>query len=324
MANVNISTPAATSDHAKLIDPGIKKIWYDQFSQLESKMGRVLKMGTMDTNYEDHSSYAGLGDIPLVGEGSTYTEDSPLHTYDTTYQAYKYGRLVPVTYELMEDQLARVAGSITAITKAKTRKVEKLGASMIVNAHDTSFTSYGDGLPLCSTAHTRVDGGSNMSNASATGVTLTEANLETGILAMRNQVDDRGNLIDVVPSTLLVPPALEKEAIIITKSEKRSETADNDANVDNMAEYTGGKCKVVVWDYLGSTAGGSDTAWFLLSNQHEVTWKWRVRPQIKKLPEAVGVSNDVWYWKARFRAAYGWTDFRGIWGSKGDGLTYSS
>lgn len=323
MANVNITTPAATSDHAKLIDPGIKKIWYDSFGQLESKMGRVLKMDSMSTATEDHSGYAGLGSMPLVTEGENYGDDAPVHTYDTTYTAYKYGTKIPVTYELMEDQLAKVAGQVSAIVKSKTRTAEKLGASMLVDAFDTGVTSYGDGLPVCSTVHTLVNGGTNQSNASATGITLTEANLETSILAMRGQLDDREQMVEIIPDTILIPPALEKEAIIITKSDKRSGMADNDANVNSMTEYTGGKLRIIVWDYLSSAAGGSDTAWFLLSNQHHLTWKWRVKPVIKKLPEAVGATNDVWYWKCRFRAAYGWTDWRGVWGSRGDGLAYS-
>jgi hypothetical protein len=141
---------------------------------------------------------------------------------------------------------------------------------------------------------------------------------------MRGQVDDRGNLLEVVPNTLLVPPALEKDAIIITKSDQRSGTANNDANVNKMAEYTGGRLKVIVWDYLGAAAGGSDTAWFLLSPQHKVTWKWRVKTEIKKLPEAIGATNDVMFWKARYREAHGWSNFIGVWGSKGDSQAYGS
>lgn len=200
-----------------------------------------------------------------------------------------------------------------------------MGSSVPNNAFSTSYTSYGDTKPLCSTAHTRADGGSNQSNASATGITLTEENLETGILAMRGQLDDRGNLISMVPNVLLVPPALEKEALQIVKSSGRSDTADNDINVYNMKEYTGGQLRVIVWDYLGAAAGGSDTAWFLLSQgDHQLNWGWRRKPSTEKLDLSVGAKNEVAYWKMDFRAAYGWRDWRGVWGSKGDGAAYSS
>lgn len=320
-----VTTPASTINNPNLIDPGIKKIWHDEFKQLSPKLEMLYKVENLDGAYEDHTGYTGLTELPVVPEGQSFTEDAPIPTYTTRFTAAKRGIDVPVTYELWADQRAKVAGQVKSKARAVARTIEKIAASAFVNGFNTSYTSYGDAKPLFSTTHTRADGGSAQSNASGTGITLTEANLETAILAMRNQLDDRGNLLDIVPDVLIVPPALEKEAIIITGSDQRSGTADNDANVYNMSEYTGGKMKVIVWNYLGAAAGGSDTAWFLQdSKQHQLTWKWRERPTIKRLPEAVGAKNEVWNWRARFRSDIGWTNWRALWGSKGDGAAYSS
>jgi hypothetical protein len=325
MANTAVSTPATIAANAKLVDPGIKEVLADEYKMLDEKLMKIFKPVELRTISEDFAGYSGIGSIPLVNEAEEFGEDAIMHTYDTTLTAYKYGQLLPISYELLEDDLSGAVEKAKYGSRALSRKSEGLGASVFVNAFDTSYTSYGDALPLCSTAHTRADGGSNQSNASSSGVTLTEANLETGILASREQLDDRGNLISIVPDTLLVPPALEKEALIITKSSNRSETADNDANVYNMKQYTGGQLKVVVWDYLGAAAGGSDTAWFLLSSgDHNVNWGWRRKPSVKRLDESVGAKNEIYYWKMSFRAAYGWRDWRGVWGSKGDGASYSS
>ncbi len=320
-----VITPATETSNAKLIDPGIKKYFYDIFKELAPKLDRVFRVESSGEAYEEYSAYAGLGSVPQIDEGETYPEDAVLATYTTTLTQKKYGLLVPVSHELYDDQREKIAGKTQAAARALARKIETLGASVYVNGFNTSYISYGDTLPLFSTAHTRADGGSNQSNASSTGITLTEANLETGLLAMRTQLDDRGNMKDIVPSKLVVPPALEKEAIVITKSDKRSDTADNDANVYAMSQYTGGMLDVVVWDYLGAAAGGSDTAWYLLDDSsHLVTWMWREKPRIVMAPESVGFKNDIWYWKARFRAAYGWADWRGVWGSRGDGVAYAS
>lgn len=325
MANQGVTTPATEAVNAKLIDPGVKKYWFDEFSEHKPKLDLVFKVSSMTGAYEEHTTYAGHGEVPEVGEQENYSEDAILHVQNTTVTAKKYGVKIPVSYELWEDQREKIAGRVQTQARAAARTIEGKGAGVYINAFNTSYTSYGDGLPLCSTGHTSADGGSNMSNASTTGITFTEGNLETGILAMRGQVDDRGNLKNVVPSKLLVPPALEKEALIVTKSDKRSETADNDKNVNAMTEYTGGKLDVVVWDYLGSAAGGSDTAWYLLDGkQHEVSWKWRIKPQVTKLPLAVGADNDTWYWKTRYRCETAWFNFRGVWGSKGDGASYTS
>jgi hypothetical protein len=324
MANIAVSTPATIAANAKLVDPGIKEVLADEYSMLNEKLMKVFKSVEMRTIAEEFAGYSGLGSIPLINEAEEFGEDAIMHTYDTTLTAAKYGQLLPISYELLEDDLSGAVEKAKYGSRALTRKAESLGGDVFNNAFDTSYTSYGDGLPLCSVAHTRADGGSNQSNASASGITLTESNLETGILAMRDQLDDRGNLISVVPNVLLVPPALEKEALIITKSSNRSDTADNDANVYNMREFTGGQLKVVVWDYLGAAAGGSDTAWYLLSQgDHKVNWGWRRKPAVKRLDESVGAKNEIYYWKMSFRAAYGWRDWRGVWGSKGDGGSYT-
>ncbi len=325
MANTAVSTPATIAANAKLVDPGIKAVLADEYSMLDEKLMKVFKPVEMRTISEEFAGYAGLGSIPKVSEAEEIGEDAILHTYDTTLTASKYAQLLPISYELLEDDLSGAIEKAKYGSRALVRKSEDLGSSVFRNAFSTSYTSYGDAKPLCSVSHTRADGGTAQSNASSTGITLTEANLETGILAMRAQLDDRGNLISVVPNTLLVPPALEKEALEIVKSSNRSGTANNDINVNNMREYTGGMLKVVVWDYLGAAAGGSDTAWFLLSdNDHEVNWGWRRKPAVKRLDESVGAKNEIYYWKMSFRAAYGWRNWRGVWGSKGDAQAYSS
>jgi len=317
--------PVTVAANSKLIDPGIKAVLADSYSVLDEKLMKIFKTVDMRTLSEEFAGYAGLGSIPIVNELGEFSEDAIMHTYDTTLTAFKYGELLSISYELLEDDLSGAVEKAKYGTRALVRKAEAIGASVFNNGFNTSYTSYGDAKPLFSVSHTRADGGAAQSNASATGITLTEDNLETAILAMRSQLDDRGNLISIVPDTLLVPPALEKEALIITKSSNRSGTANNDANVNNMREYTGGQLKVVVWDFLGAAAGGSDTAWFLLSStDNQIKWGWRRKPSVKKLEEAVGAKNETAYWKMSFRAAFGWLDFRGAWGSKGDGATYAS
>lgn len=324
MANSIVSVPATIAANANLVDPGIKAVLADDFKMLDEKLMKIFKPEDLRVNSEEFVNYSGLGDIAQVDELEEFGEDAPMYQYKTTVTAKKYGGLMSASYEMLEDDLHGVIGQTRMASRVLMRKGEKLGASVFNNGFSTSYTSYGDGLPLFSTAHTRPDGGSNQSNASSTGITLTEANLETGILAMRNQLDDRGNLVSIVPNVLVVPPALEKEALIITKGANRSGTANNDINVNNMKIYTGGMLDIIVWDYLGSAAGGSDTAWFLLSQpQHKISWAWKRKPSVKRLPDAVGAKNETYYWKFDFRAAYAWLDYKGTWGSKGDVSSFS-
>ena len=90
----------------------------------------------------------------------------------------------------------------------------------------------------------------------------------------------------------------------------RSGTADNDAN-----PYKG-QFKIIDWLYLTST-----TAWFLIdTSEHELNWFWRKRPDFKS-DELFDTEYAVY--KSTMRFSRGWSDWRGVWGSQGDGAAYS-
>ena len=91
----------------------------------------------------------------------------------------------------------------------------------------------------------------------------------------------------------------------------RPGTANNDINIYD------GVFKVIPWRYISST-----TAWFLLDKSNQlVNWFWRVRPEFKS---DFSFDADAALYKVRVRFSFGWSDWRGVWGSKGDAAAYSS
>jgi len=229
--------------------------------------------------------------------------------FDVTYRHKKYAKGFKVSEELYEDDMYNVMKKKPAALARAARRTAEYYASSVLNNAFTSTVLGGDGEELCSTSHDRADGGTAQSNASASGITLTEPNLETADLAMRSQLDDRGMKIMAKADTLLVPAALEKEARIICDSTMRSGTADNDVNTYR------GRFQVKAWDYLTSS-----TAWYLLdSGQHEMHWFWRIRPEFK---QDTAFDSGMALFKVRARFSYGFSDWRGVWGSKGDSASY--
>lgn len=324
-----VTTPAIIANFSKLVDPAVRKHFFDTLKQDAPMIEKVMHVSSQEDYNEQHQNYAGLASLQLVGEGDTIPEDSFLQTYGTTYTPNKYSSLLSVSWELAKwEKVNAVTKAAQEQAKSANRKIEELAAYVFNNAQNTAATSYGDGKPLASTDHTRADGGTSQSNASATGILLTEANLETAQIAMEQILDDRGQSVSVFADTLLVPPALRKEGLIITKSDMRSGTSDNDINVYNgsMIEYKGANLdKVLVWKYLAAYLGGSDTAWALMdSANHKINWLWGAKPSVGDRDDSVGYKNDLTYWKVRFEASTGFDDFRGFWRSKGDGLAYSS
>jgi len=295
---------------ADLLEPGFRTIFDDRYTELGEVFPSIFKVNSSNRMEEKDSAVTGFGYLVETNEGEQITYEDPIQMYDKTYTHKKYTLGFKVSEEMFEDDLYSVMNKKPkALALSARRTAENHAASVFNNAFSTSYTG-GDAKPLCSTSHPRADGGTAQSNASDTGITLTEGNLETADLAMRAHLDDKGMKIMSKADMLLVPPALDKEARIITDSSLRSATADNDLNVYQ------GRFQVQTWDYLTST-----TAWFLLDkNLHELNWFWRVRPEFK---QGDAFDAGMAMFKVRARFSYGWSDWRGVWGSKGDSSSYS-
>lgn len=299
------------ANFAALLTPGFREIFNDKFQEVPMQMEKVFHVDTSEKDSEKDSAISGFGLAIQTGEGAPISYEDPVQGYTTTYIHLKYTKGFKISREMYEDDLYGIMKKRpAALGRTMNRTIENQAALVFVNGFNTTYLG-GDGKVLFSTVHPRPDGGSSQSNASATGITLNESNLETGIIAMRGQLDDKGMKIDVYPRTILVPIALRKTAHLIVDSPLRQGTADNDVN------YYGNAFEVIDWIYLTST-----TAWFLIDpGVHELQWFWRERPQFKD-DELFDTEYAVY--KSTMRLSRLWSDWRGVWGSQGDGSAYSN
>lgn len=311
-----MSTPLTTISVSNVIDPGVKKHFVDEYKVNKIDLGKIYKISNQESETDEYKNYTGLAQLSPVGEGETYTEDTPIQAYGVSLTPVKYGKIMPVTYEMRKWAKTKdIWNAAKMLGRAAARTEQVHGASMLINGFDTDYTSYTDAKPLFEDDHPRADGGTAQDNESA--LALSETNLETLILMMEGQLDDRGQLISCFPNKLVVPPALRKRALEILKSEKKSDSADNDANVYNGFQEYYGTMKLVVWDYLGAAAGGSDTAYYLFDdNVHKLMWQWAEKANVSR-DESIGFKNDTIHYKSRDYFAYGWGDWRGSIGSTG-------
>lgn len=302
---------AIRANFADELDPAIRKIFFDDYNAEPEMMPKVFNILTSDRDLETDSATTGFGKMVQTSELGALDYEDPLKMYRTTYSFLKWTKGFKVSQELLEDDQHNIIMQMPrALAKAVVYTTEDIGADVFNNGFSTSYTSYGDGKPLFSTLHTRVDGGSNQSNASSTGITLGDANLETGRLAFEAALDDKGQIRNFTPNTILTGNTLRKTAVILTESSLRPGTANNDVNIYE------GVFNVKVWKYITST-----TAWFLLGNDHKLNFFWRIRPEFKN---DYNFDADAALYKVRIRVAAGWSDWRSTWGSKGDGAGYSS
>jgi hypothetical protein len=295
-----------------ILEPGFNQIYNDAYKELDRVFTSVLRMQDSDKQDERDSAMTGFGLLTNQTETGTLAYEDPIQMYDVVYTHLVYSKGFKITRELYDDDQYNIMNSKPdALGRAARRTEEVSGANIFNRAFNTSYQG-GDAKPLVSTTHPRADAGTAQSNASATGITLTEANYETGKIAMRKQLDDKGMKIDVRARKVLIPIELEKNARIIFTSSMRSGTADNDMN-PYMNEVS-----IVPWLYMDRNT----THWFLIdTDQHKVKWFWRNRAEFKqdKLFE-----TEVALYKVRERFSNGFSDWRGVWGSQGDGAAYSS
>tara|TARA_R110002020_G_scaffold44936_1_gene128965 strand:+ start:2126 stop:2704 length:579 start_codon:yes stop_codon:yes gene_type:complete len=186
---------------------------------------------------------------------------------------------------------------------------EVKGADVLNNAFNTSFLG-GDGKVLIATDHP-LTGGGTLANRASTMADLNETSLEDALIDISTFTDDRGLTISVRATKLVVPPQLVFVADRILNSPQRVGTADNDINaIANTGVLPGG---YTVNHYLTDT-----DAFFLLTSITEAGegLKMFQRTPMETSMEPDFSTGNIRY-KARERYSFGFSDFRGVYGSQG-------
>jgi hypothetical protein len=317
--------PQSTLVLTKAVDAAIRKYFVDEYKENEPMIEKVFTVQNQENETDEYSGFTGLsGTFSEITQGAKYPEDTSMATYNTNFTVSKRGVTEPITWESGKwSRSSDLTNSGKKLAKAAKQDVGKQAGSVLTGGFTTTVATvnaYGDGKNLFSIAHLRADGGTSWSNCSASSIKLTESGLWTGIIALQNQLNDRGETLDIDATRLIVPKGSEnfKTATILLDSEKRPSTADNDMNIYN------GLLELVGWRYLNAATTGTaadNGKWYLQDGgTTNLLWQWGEKPSVQK-DESVGFLNDVVYYKIRYERARGWISPRGIWGSYGDGST---
>ncbi len=295
-------------------------------SQEGNKMTLLAKKITTKDQVVHFLQKTGMAYPSVFSEGQSIPSDSRLIGYKTSVTPQQEGSSVTVTQRALEDR--DYNAELDEFKDLGVAMAEKMDRDFFANFNN-AFTAqsslpafqygYGDGKPFASTLHPRKDGGSAQSNASSTGVVLTGDNFETARNALQRQLDDRGKPTRVGSGRLmlLVPLELEKSATELAKSVKKINTANNNINVYD------GTVTVVSSRWIGETGtNGVTTQWHLIDPQHAKLFFVLRKGVTTHTATDANTLNKTFY--AYGRWATGWSDWRGSWHSKGDGLSYSS
>lgn len=203
------------------------------------------------------------------------------------------------------------AGDIRAMAM-KARVTQDFNAFDIFrSAFSTATTPVltADGVSFINSAHVLIGGGTTSNIVSGA---LSTTTLNNAIVSLREQKDQSGVILGGVPSILLVPAQLFKLATEITESALISDTATNALNVYRSAYGI----TVMSSPYLGAAAGGSDTAWFLLTRNHSVSRYIRQGIETALRPWQYS-NNRTYFYQANYRENYYVPDYAGVVGALG-------
>ena len=292
----------------KELEPGLNALFGLEYDRYDREHEEIFSMESSDRAFEEEVMLSGFGTAPTKSEGSAVSFDDAQEVYTARYTMETIALAFSITKEAIEDNLYdRLASRYTkALARSMSQTKQVKAAAVLNNAFDSSYTG-GDGLELCSTAHTLVNG-STFRNELSTAADLNETSLEQALIDIAGFVDERGLKVAVSGNRLIIPKELQFTADRLLESTLRPGTADNDINaVRNMGMIPQGSS---VNHFLTDT-----DAWFIITDAPNGL-KGFNRTAVRTSMEGDFDTGNVRY-KARERYAFGWSDPRGIFGSPG-------
>jgi phage major head subunit gpT-like protein len=294
-----------TGGFAALLAPGLWRVLFNEVDMQPNQWIGVFNVNSSTRAYEDDTKVAGLGSMVSKPEGVAVEFDVPIMGSGVRYTHSSYGLGFRITREMWDDDLYSIMNKMSAeLGRASSYKIEVDAWSILNNAFSSSFTG-ADGLALCHTAHTRLDGGTTIANRPSTDVDFSYTAYQAALDHYKELVDERGRPIVLNPSLLIIDTAFEWAAKEIMQSEYKPYTANNEINPlrgDGMPDYM--TCR-----YLTDR-----DSWFLLSNKHDLNFWWRVRPETAEADDFL--TGDALF-KIYARYSKGFTEWRGVYGSTG-------
>ena len=295
------------SQLVKELEPGLNALFGLEYSRYENEHAEIFDTETSDRAFEEEVMLSGFGNASVKAEGAGVVYDQAQETYTARYTHETVALAFAITEEAIEDNLYdRLSSRYTkalARSMANTKQVK--AASVLNNAFDSNFAG-GDGKELCADDHPTING--TVSNELATSADLNETSLEQSLIDIAAFTDERGLKVAARGMKLIIPSALQFTADRLMNSQNRVATADNDINaIRNMGMIPQG---YVVNHYL------TDDDAFFIKTDVPNGMKYFERSPIKTSMEGDFDTGNVRY-KARERYSFGFSDFRGIFGSPG-------
>lgn len=292
----------------KELVPGLHALFGLEYERYAAEYEEIFDTESSERAFEEEVMLTGFGEAPVKSEGAGVSYDTAQESFTARYTHETIALAFSLTEEAIEDNLYDTLSSryTRALARSMMQTKNIKGANILNRAFNSSYVG-GDGVELCSALHPTVSN-QTQRNELSTAADLNETSLEQSLIDIAAFEDERGLKINAQARKLIIPSALQFVADRLLQSPGRVGTADNDINaIRNMGMIPEG---YVVNHFL------TDTDAFFLKTDVPNGLKHFVRTPVSTNMEGDFETGNVRY-KARERYSFGFSDWRGIFGSPG-------
>ena len=186
------------------LDLNLGEIFLDGVNSWPEEYSKCFNVLSSDKQSEKDSYLSGFQAMPAKSEGTPATYDTILPGITKTYVHVTYALGYELTEEAVEDN-QHTPETFDKLPQALSRSAIETVETNSFNVFNNGFTTNGfDGVPLFSTAHPMLGGGTQ-ANKPSTDVDLSVTSLTAGFTSIEKFVDERGMKRPMKARMLLVP-----------------------------------------------------------------------------------------------------------------------
>jgi len=297
----------STGAHPAALWPGVRKFVMGKYDGHPEEYKDIYDMKTSEMAYEEdvETTAFPLAQQKAEGAATVYVSHTQGFTKRYTHVAYSTGYIV--TKEELDDNLYKTASfKRGALLASSFRTTKEIVAANVLNRAFSSSYLGGDAKELIATDHPTLAG--NQSNELAIAADLSEASLEDLLTQIDLAKNSLGHPVAIRAHCLIVPPALRFVAERLMKSTLQADTANNSVNAIRSIGLLPGGAKVN--HYLTDPA-----AWFIKTSVADGMVGFQRTPF--RFTQDNDFDTDNAKAKGYERYVFGWTDWRGMYGSEG-------
>ena len=286
-----------------LLEPKISTIWNDRLQRRPQEYTRFTNARSTSKYQVTDQNMTMFGSMVLKPEGQNITYDDWIIGNQVVYTPVRKALGYRITDEMRKNDLYGQVDRLEGGLLDSALDDQEITAHLILNngfgtTDADGFKAAGfDGLALFSTAHTRLDGGSNQRNRPSTDVDIGVTALQNAVVDIGNCVNHRGRPVLCRPKLLIVNPEDQFTAREILQSEYKPGTANNEINALRAEGIS-----FMVDHYISSADD-----WFLICDEHDLNFVWEQQPTggmeedfdsdtiKRKLVQGLAAGHGEWY-----------------------------